>query len=202
MPELAKETVALLTFLIPGFLVGWVLYGLTSYQKPAQLERIIQALIFTLFVKAAVALLRELFELFGSWGFSIGEWNGDVELAWSLIAALLIGLVVASAVNRDSVHDRLRKWGLSSRDSHSSEWLTVFNKRSDRFVVLNLDDGRRLYGWPKIWPSDPFSGHFFITHAAWLHSNSPTETDGVEGVLIESKRVVEIEFVKRPDNDK
>ena len=67
MPELSKEVVALLTFLMPGFLVAWVFYGLTSHAKPVQFERVIQALIFTLGVKAVVFVEQIALEYAGRW---------------------------------------------------------------------------------------------------------------------------------------
>ena len=44
MPEISKDLVSLLQYLLPGFLVAWVIYGLTSHEKPVQSERIIHQL--------------------------------------------------------------------------------------------------------------------------------------------------------------
>ena len=57
MPEISKEVVSLLIFLMPGFLSAWVIYGLTSHTKPVQFERVVQALIYTVSIKAMVMSL-------------------------------------------------------------------------------------------------------------------------------------------------
>ena len=42
MGETSKDVLALLTQLMPGFLTAWVVYGLTTYTKPPQFERVVQ----------------------------------------------------------------------------------------------------------------------------------------------------------------
>ena len=43
---------AVLTFLLPGFVAAAVFYSLTSHPKPSNFERVVQALIFTIVVEA------------------------------------------------------------------------------------------------------------------------------------------------------
>ena len=187
MPELAKDTVALLTFLLPGFLVAWVLYALTSLPKPVQLERVIQALVFTLFVKAFVVGEQWVLERIGSF-YSLGSWNTNSELIASLTTALVIGLFGSWVANRDHLHGYLRRKGISQRSSRPSEWCDVFSKYQ-LFITLHFKDDRRLYGWPEEWPSDPEKGHFFIVLPRWIHEarSEPTHiagagpTNGIEG---------------------
>lgn len=58
MPELAKDTVALFAYLLPGFVTAWVIYGLTSQTKPSQFERVVQALIFTFIIQASMPIVE------------------------------------------------------------------------------------------------------------------------------------------------
>jgi hypothetical protein len=195
--ELSKDVVALLAFLLPGFLVAWVFYALTSHQKPAQTERIIQALIFTLFVRAVITIERTALEFVGKW-ITIGRWNSDSELIASLISALLIGYFAAYVINQDLFHKYLREKGISRRSAHPSEWCGVLS-RHPLFVILNLKDERRLYGWPESWPSDPEKGHFFIVLASWLDGEDVIELSEAEGLLVDVKDIKFIEFVKAPE---
>jgi hypothetical protein len=194
MPELAKETVALLTFLLPGFLVAWVLFALTSHQKPSQAERIIQALIFTLFVRAFVFVEQATLEYVGLW-FALRPWDTNAELLASLFTGLALGLFGAYVINTDSLHQFLRHKGISSRGSQPSEWCGVLAKYP-RFVVLHFKDERRLYGWPEVWPSDPEKGHFFIYLPVWAHELPHTPMTGVEGILVSVADIKHIEFVQ------
>lgn len=194
MPELAKDPVALLTFVLPGFLVAWVLYALTSLPRPAQFERVVQALVFTLFVKAFVVAEQWLLEGIGKI-YSLGPWNSNAELAASLSTALAFGLFGSWVANRDNLHGYLRRKGISQRSSRPSEWCDVFSKYP-RFVTLHFNDDRRLYGWPEEWPSDPEKGHFFIALPIWTHEAQPKAMIGVEGILVNVADVLFVEFVE------
>ncbi len=197
MPEISRETVALLTYLLPGFLVAWLFYAFTSHSKPSQLERVIQALIFTLLVAAFVILERMLLQFLGQW-YSLRPWDKDAELIASVATALLLGLLIAHLTNQDTVHTLLRRFNMSRRSASPSEWCTVFGPRR-QFVVLHLKDDRRLFGWPLVWPSDPEKGHIFVTVASWVHGDVPIELKEAEGVLLDVKDVGHIEFVRVPE---
>ena len=58
MFENADNFLAVIAFLLPGFITAWIFYGLTSHPKPSQFERTIQALIFTFIVQIFVAPLH------------------------------------------------------------------------------------------------------------------------------------------------
>jgi Family of unknown function (DUF6338) len=198
MPELSKDVVSLLTFLLPGFLVAWVLYALTSHQKPVKVERIIQALVFTLFVKALIFIERFFLESVGSW-HAIRPWNSDSELFASLITALALGLIGAYVINTDSLYQFLRDRRISTRSSQPSEWCMVLSKYK-LYVVLHFKDDRRLFGWPEVWPSDSEKGHFFIVSPVWAHAGSDP-IPGVEGILVDVREIKQIEFVQSPEED-
>jgi len=197
MPEISKETIALLSYLLPGFLVAWMFYALTSHTKPTQSERVIQALIFTLLVAAVVALERIVLQYFGHW-YILRPWDKDSELIASVITALLLSLLIAHLTNKDTLHAVLRKFKLSQRSSSPNEWCTVLSARQ-QFIVIHLKDDRRLYGWPLVWPSDPDKGHIFVTSASWVHGETALELAEAEGVLVDVKDIGHIEFAKKPE---
>lgn len=194
MPELAKDTVALLAFLMPGFLVAWVLYSLTSLPRPIQLERVLQALVFTLFVRVIVFGEQLLLEYVGQWG-TLRAWDTNSEMTASLVTALVIGLASAHIVNTDNLHQWLRDKRISNRSSQPSEWCVVFSKYP-QYVTLHYKDDRRLYGWPEVWPSDPEKGHFFIVFPIWLHGSEAMPMPEVEGILVDVRDIKHVEFVK------
>jgi len=197
MPELSKDVVALLYFLLPGFIVGWVFYGLTSLQKPAQIERIIQALIFTLFVKGAVSATKIFLEFTGHW-VRIEPKAADFDLIASITFALLLGYIGSYLVNTDKIHKIFRSAGVSNRSAHPSEWCNTFST-FPRYVVLNLKDERRLYGWPEIWPSDPTKGHLFISNPSWLTDDGSVEMPTTEGILVDVEDIKFVELMKEPE---
>ncbi len=206
MPELAKETAALLQYLLPGFLAAWVYYALTSHAKPIQFERIIQALIFTLIIQILIVPL-EFILTFAGRGLAFRPWDAFAAQFSSVLLALSLGITLAYATNRDVLHGWLRKISFTTKTSHPSEWFGVFSENVT-YVILHLNDERRLYGWPKEWPTESGQGHFYIMQPSWLidkENSSPTSEEsaipenrnitGVEGLLINVKDVKWVEFV-------
>ena len=196
MPELSKDLIALLGFLAPGFLMAWVFYAFTNFIKPAQFERIVQAVIFTVIVKVIVAIEEFFLVLIGTKWFALGQWSTDVELAAALITAVVLGLIFSVAINRDWLHKLLRRVGGSQRSADLSEWGHIFSTYQ-QFVVLHLSEDRRIMGWPTVWPSSPESGHFFLTSAAWLGEEADVDLVNDEGIVVSVKDVKFVEFVKK-----
>lgn len=198
MPDLSTELVSLLSYLLPGFLVAWIFYSLTTHQKPAQLERVIQALIFTLIVRGLVIVVREGLYLAGN-VHRLGTWNNDSELWVSILLALALGLCVAYLTNTDTLHEWLRKKKISKRSSHPSEWCIVF-AMEPTYVVIEFKDGRRLYGWPSVWPSNFEKGHLYITDPSWIHVGGPVPLPHNDGVLVQVTEIAHVEFLNRPES--
>lgn len=200
MPELSKETVALLHYLLPGLLAAWVFYGLTSHTKPSHFERVIQALIFTFLVQAVLPIVRWSLEYIGT-RFAIHPWDGASETLASAFVAVLLGTSLAYLTNKDSFHKWIRAKGFTTRASHPSEWHGVLSERQN-YVVLHLADERRLSGYPQVWPSEPDKGHFFMVQPAWLtDAGEQSLLSGIEGLLINTKDVKWIEFIQQPKEE-
>ena len=198
MPEISRETIALLTYLMPGFLMAWLFYAFTSHPRPSQFERVVQALIFTLIVNALVVVERLLLEFIGKWVI-LRPWDRDAELLASVFTALALGIAIAYFSNKDTFHSFLRRRGLSYRSSLPNEWCTVFAPR-EQFVVVHLKDDRRLYGWPKVWPADPEKGHLFLTLASWVHGETAVELSDAEGILLNVQDIAHVEFLTEPED--
>ncbi len=203
MENFAKDFVAILQYLLPGFVSAWLFYGLTSYPKPSQFERVVQAMIFTLFTQVSVNVVEFTLKAIGYY-WKIGGWTEKTNLFWSFIVALLIGLLSAYFANNDKLHKFLRgddrnKFKITRENSYPSEWFEAFLNVT--YVVLHLNDGRRLYGWPREWPSMPTEGHFLIFQPAWLiednHEPKQQLIKGVETILINVSDVRWVEFLEK-----
>lgn len=198
MPEASQEIIALLQYLLPGFLMAAIYYGLTSHPRPSQFERVVQALLFTVTVQAVLDVIR------ASAGWlrmdSVqGAWTSDVELAARFIIAFAAGIILSAASNRDIVHAALRRLGVTHRSALAGEWYAVFATTREH-VILNLSDGSRITGWPQQWPSDPKNGHFFITQCAWISPTRAVDGCDIEGILINAADVTRVEFIKEIDH--
>lgn len=195
MGETSKDVLALLTQLMPGFLTAWVVYGLTTYSKPTQFERVVQALIYSFMVSAIVAII-ELLALFGAQFVALGVWDKRSELICSTLVAFALGLILSYFMRSDGFFALARKLKMTIRTPYPSEWYGAF-ACSPRFVVLHLSGSRRISGYPAEWPTEPTIGHFRLTNAAWINEdNSETPLDDNESILIEAKQVEMVEFLK------
>ena len=195
MDLISKDIISLLIYLLPGFITAWIYYGLTAFPKPNQFERIVQALIFTIIIQSIVIALKYILIQVGENLFYIGTWNNDVKLILSTITALVLGLSISHISNNDQLYRILRKYRFTSLTSYPSEWYGVF-ALNKTYVVLHLEDGRRLYGWPIEWPSQPDSGHFSISQAEWLTDTNSIKLDKVKTILIPANSVKFVEFMK------
>ena len=198
----SSEAVAILAYLLPGFIAAAVFYSLTCWPRPAVFERIVSALIFTalgyaitefgLWVVAEICGIERVAETDGTVE-AIGEWR---PLLFILVAAAL-GIGFAFLSNADILHRPLRWARITRQTSHPSEWYSAFTRLGDSsFVVLHLQRGRRLYGYAEEWPGKPDEGHFRVGRPEWLNDNgerSPAE--GVTAILIPATEVVMVEFL-------
>lgn len=102
MGELTSDIVGLIYHLLPGFLAAWVFYGLTAHPKRDAFERIVQALIFTVIVKAVNVITRKVW-----WSMFHDEgeyWTQEEEIISSVVVAIGIGLIFATCANNNFPH--------------------------------------------------------------------------------------------------
>ena len=178
--------ISVLQYLLSGFVSAWIFYGLTSYPKPSPFERVIQALIFTFIIRVVAGVFDAFFEI------------QDSNFILSLILALALGFLLSYFANNDQCHRLLRHLKITKETSYSSQWFGTFSDNIT-YIVLHLKDQRRIYGWPKEWPTEPSQGHFLLQDACWLGEKDEEAVllDDVEGVLIDSANVELVEFMKQ-----
>lgn len=196
MDDLVKEVIPLLQYLIPGFFTAWIFYSLTSFKRPDTFGQIVQALVFTFVIHGVVLALEKIFIWVGTQGFWIGEWDAVATSIWSFLVAVALGFVSCRLAHNDILHTWLRKLGFSSKTSYPTEWYSVFTKHK-RFVVLNLVDERRIYGWPLEWPNDPTNGQFAIYEPSWLDDQGVEIPMAAELFLIDATKVEWVEFTPK-----
>jgi hypothetical protein len=196
MAGFTKDLVLLFQYLLPGFVAAWIFYAFTSFPKPSQFERVVQALIFTIFVQATVHITKTLLSMAGSKYPIFPCWDDRSYLIWSIIYALFLGLVFSYYSNNDKIHKLLRDWGITRETSYPSEWFGAF-LNNITYIVLHLDGERRLYGWPKEWPSEPTKGHFVLIQPSWLVDNNEIPITGVSSIMVDVKHVKMVEFMEK-----
>ena len=187
----SKAIVDLLTYLLPGFIAVMVLYILTPTIRPIPFERVVEALILTLVIQVLMLGWKRILLWAVKFG-TVGVWTANIQLVWSVIFAVCLGLGLSYLCNTDILHSRLRQIGLTLQTSYPSEWYSTL-ARNQGYVVLHLVGQRRLFGWPQEWPSSPDKGHFVIAQAEWLDGDKRIPLDGVDKIVV---RAVDIEMVE------
>ncbi len=202
---LTSEVINLLTFLLPGFVTALIFYGVTSFPKRTEFDAVVVALVFTTIVRVLVSGLRDVLVQAGRFA-QIGPWTANVQTLWSFVIAAVLGIVFAYLMNNDSIHAVLRKMRVTNQTSYPSEWYGTFSENKN-YIVLHFTDGRRLYGWPREWPTNPASGHFVIAEPEWLilvpEKNEYERRIADEDlyVVVDAKLVEIVEFVRFPEED-
>lgn len=186
------DLTSLLRFVLPGLVVAWVFYGLTSYQKPGEFERMAQALVFT-------ALLDVLARGTAAIGVLIGRlWHPVLPAAdLSVLAtaeAVPLGLLVAFLANNDIVHAILRRRGVAVTSGHPDQWDSAF-RRFRGYVTLDLFDGRQVAGWPLEWPDRPSDGFFVLLEPRWTAGGTSSVSGGA--ILIPAREVQYVQWLER-----
>ena len=159
------ELVGVLTFLLPGFVGAAVFYALTSHPRPGEFDRVVQALVFTTVAQALTWAARWLTEL----RWPAYEWPAGLELSVAVAGAVALALIAATVSNHDAAHRLLRRIGVTRETSYPSEWYSAFAENAGRYVILQMKDDRRLYGWLEEWPSISTTGYFRLSEAQWLN---------------------------------
>ena len=188
----SSEVVSILSFLLPGFVAAALFHSLTSYPKPKEFERVVQALIFTIIAQAIVQAIQWVARLVK---FEVA-WIADFEILVSVIVAVAVAIVAVYLANHDTLHGLLRRLKATKETAYPSEWYSTFYRNSDCYVILHLKGQRRLYGWPEEWPSHPDQGHFRIAEGEWLEGDKSTPLEGVVAIVIPVKDVEMVELIR------
>jgi hypothetical protein len=75
----SQAVIAVLTYLLPGFVTAALVYTLTPSLRPIPFERVVQALIFTMLVQVGVVGIEFVSLSLGSRAISLGAWTENVR---------------------------------------------------------------------------------------------------------------------------
>lgn len=192
MNWLSNETIGVLVFLFPGFLMAGIFNILVSNPKPNGIGVIVQAFVFTVLIHLAA---QSLF-----WAGSAAGWIVSWDEVWTVLVPLVLsavfGVTLSYAWNIDLFHRCLRKLGLTRQSSYRSALYSAFAYHGDCYVVLHMKGKRRLYGWPQEWPSRTEDRHFLMIDCEWLTGDGRTPITGVSHILVPSSEVEMVEFLR------
>ena len=194
----SSEVVSILSFLLPGFVAAALFHWLTSYPRPNEFERVVQALIFTIIAQAIVQGIQWIAPTIN---FEVA-WIADFEILVSVLVAVIVAIVAVYLANHDMLHGFFRRLKATKENAYPTEWYSTFYRNSDCYVILHLKGQRRLYGWPEEWPSHPDQGHFTIAEGEWLEYDKRIPLEGVVAIVVPVKDVEMVELMRHEPLDK
>ena len=116
-----------------------------------------------------------------------------------LAFAILLGLVLGFVISRDWHYWLMRRLGIVKSSRYRHPWDRAFEAITD-LVVVHLDDGRRLRGWPEMFSDFGEDCSLFLTDAVWLdEENHEIEVVG-SGMLVLPTPGSKIRFVQFVDS--
>ena len=196
-------TFGVLLLLFPGLLASAVL---NVARRPGGVEptqRLVETLLFALVITGLTRGVLGEPDAVTPIGFD-GErlvWQAGAGAWFALSAALAVGFALATSwvLSKDRHMAFLRVLRVTDRSSYQSMWHRVFAYEGDRFIVVHLEDGRRVQGYASHYARDEEEGAVFLDQPAWLEADEETGTDvvtptGQYGLLVPGKSIELIEF--------
>ncbi len=196
-----NQALMLLTFLLPGFLCMALLDMLTPALKRDNLQRIVNALIFSLIIYAIYSLIFHEFPAIliektinEQKQYSINFLKGSI--IFLVFISVLIAVVISYSIKYDK-HMKFFRWlKVTDRTSRTNIWFDIFTDIKS-YVVINFEDGRRLFGWPEYFSDDPEDKSLFLCHAAWIDSDGNLTWLDNRGILITpNEKIDTIQFTE------
>jgi hypothetical protein len=189
-----KELIPILIFLLPGFLTSKVLDILVVRKERDVFDKFVQALVFTFANLALFVVARAIIECFTGAHFDRQALTvGNVILITS--CSIGIGLACAYEIRNEVVLRFLRNHNFTKKTYNLSTWIDTFSV-SQQFVVVHLEDGRRVYGWPKFYSDEPGERAIFLRDATWLDDKNTPLNDPLISILLDEKSGIQlVEFI-------
>jgi hypothetical protein len=196
------QALQILIFLIPGFVSATILNILIYRKEKKEFEKIIESLIFSMFIYTAYAFIYSKSPVI------MDQIEGTIIYSYDNISLLVLGLlsivipVVLGFLITGDYHMKLaRRLYISKRTARESIWLDVFWD-IDEYIIINFENGRRIFGWPMYFSQSPDKPYIFLTKPAWIVEDEEKRESKyiqleVEGILITPEQKIEtIEFLK------
>jgi hypothetical protein len=203
--NLTTETLAIFTLLVPGFITSAILNLLTVRKDRDALARIIEALVFSFLIYAVASYFLHQNPT------TLIETKNDNEKEYTVtynpeytatvtVVAIVMACIFGWAFNSGCIMELARKLRLTTKTGRMSLWADVFATQR-RYVIVNLSDGRRIFGWPMFTSDTSEEGTLYLYDPAWVDDGKYIELD-IHGLFLVKKDYIEsIEFTKVTDKN-
>lgn len=197
--NISIETLTIFVFLIPGFVSSLIINTIVVRKGKDNLSKIIEALVFSFFIYVVISVvngespvLLHSDQINNKTIYSI-SYNSNVVIpvaVLSIILPILLGFLSTT----DMHMKLLRKLKITNKTARETVWLDVFTEQK-RYVIVNLADGRRVFGWPMYYSNNPEEGCLYLYNAAWIDDEGKYIDLKIHGLfLVKRNNIESIEF--------
>lgn len=188
MRDVGFETVIVLVILLPGFLCARIVQALCVRREQTELDKVVEALLYSFLIYLICAALRVAVPV-----TLVVQAVGDVtkysiephtrSLVWFAVVAVALALLLAASETNDSIGRVLRWLRVTQRTGRASLWSDVFHTFSG-YVQVELQDGRSLLGWVRLYSDMWDEPGVFLEDACWVDSTNNTIPIVGPGILV------------------
>jgi hypothetical protein len=191
-----KEIVQILFFLLPGFLTAKMLEMWVITKPKDVFDRVVQAFVLTFVNLICFAFIRWLLEKLVGFQFDHDQFFAINNLLLMVFCAVRIAIILSFELNNELVLTKLRKWKITKKTYKPCTWVETF-EHVERLVVVHLNDGRRIYGWPKFYSDDPAERAIFLEEASWLDDENNLINNPPISILLDGNSGIQfVEFLQ------
>jgi hypothetical protein len=202
------EALGVLLLLLPGFSCAYIVQRLAVRPKQTELDKVIEALLFSLFLYLITSPFFG-YSLPLGWKkiSSFGVEQYSFQLNWTYLAVLAVialatGIMYSANLNQDWFLRLLRKWRITQRTARNSIWIDAFQDIPSSFVLVQLSGDRAVIGYLRYYSDEQEDASLFLEDAAWIVDDEGTQSpiDG-PGILITKQAGIEsISFLNTGKN--
>ena len=191
------QALQVLIFLIPGLISSTVLNALVVRKKEQkELERVIEALIFSMLIYTFYSIVHGRSPVVLDQTANTITYSYDVvSFLWLVSISIVVPVVLSFLITNDWHMKLARALRISRRTARSSVWFDVFYDLK-KHIVIDFENGRRIYGWPMYYSDNPGEPYIFLYRPHWIEEDKFIDT-GLFGILITPEQKIEaIEFLE------
>ncbi len=190
-----KDIIPILLFLLPGFLTTKVISLLAVRRESDSFDKVIQAFVFTFVNMLCFSVVRWILEHLSGLRFDRVDFYTTANLILMVSCSVGIGLACSWEINNEPLLKKLRSWGLTKKTYKPGVWMETF-QHVERYVVVHLVDGRRVYGFPRFYSDRDGERSLFLENASWLNDQNDLLNQTRMSIFLDEKSgILLIEFV-------
>lgn len=202
---LNKESFTILIILLPGFLTKRIIDSLVIRGKSLVFKDIIEALLFSFVIYTLLTLASIPFPSLAIFQLEIIEKSTIPQIVpilnyknilFLLVASILLGLSVAYVANKGWYFNLFYNLNFTKRTGRIDVWDDVFTAHQGKWILVSLEDGTKILGWPDYYSEDPQKRELFIAEATIFDKNGYKRDVRGPGILLtEDSKIKNIEFL-------